>query len=208
MCVSPCKRVCVTVRTLGLFFFTRVTFSAVVFLLVEFKKKILILPVGFYVRLYNRSVCAKQDVEATKLWLCYIIRVVQWLLLKEPDSICPHLMFALGKANIKETSRKSNLLRNLTNTTQSLPLCVCICTGADHNNKHNFYMHPPPAKHVAICMYFMVCLIIHIALALNTIMVSTLVGWLCCYRQLAVFAKLLSLIFITNCLFRLLYLQI
>lgn len=67
MCVSPCKRVCVTVRTLGLFFFTRVTFGAVVFLLVEFKKKILILPVGFYVRLYNRSVCAKQDVEATKL---------------------------------------------------------------------------------------------------------------------------------------------
>lgn len=104
--------------------------------------------------------------------------------------------------------RKWNLWSNLTETTQSLPLHVCISTGADHYNKYNFYKHPPPAKHVAICIYFMVCLIIHTALALNTIMVSTLVDWLCCYRQLALFAKLVSLIFITNRPFRLLYLQI
>lgn len=145
-------------------------------------------------RLYNRSACAKKDAEATKLWLCYIIRVVQWLLLKETDSICPHLMFALGSPVTSSPIRKNTIFwkwrvsakengmephRNdpippppcldlyWCRPLQQIELLLASTSSQTSGNLHVFHglFHHPHS------------------ITLNTIMVSTLVDWLCCYRQ-------------------------
>lgn len=202
MRVSPCGRVCLTDRTLGLFFCTHVTFGATVFLPGEIGDEIL------SVNLCNKSVRANVDAEATKLWLCYIIRVAQWLLVKEQsDNSCPRLVVALRSPVTENPLRKNTISENvasrlqlvsawedewfinLSDTTQSLPLHICISTGADPYSKQNVYMRPQLTKHEIICIYFMVCLIILERLALNTLMASILDLRRCWWSWLTVFSE-------------------
>lgn len=83
--------------------------------------------------------------------------------------------------------RRKKWFINLSGRTQTLLHLICISTGADHYNKLNIYMCPPPTKREVICIYFIVCLIIPETLALNTLMASTLDLRRCWWSWLCVF---------------------